>query len=50
MRKEAYSAYAAVTNDEAQRSIRPFYEVVRTKRGNETGRYNLQTLIFHKYR
>ena len=28
MRKEAYLAYAAVTKDEAQRSIRPFYEVV----------------------
>ena len=27
-RNEAYLTYAAVTRDEAQRSIRPFYEVV----------------------
>ncbi|HNS57024.1 MAG TPA: hypothetical protein PKO34_08215 [Smithellaceae bacterium] len=28
MRNEAYLAYAAVTKDEAQRSIRPFYDAV----------------------
>ncbi|MEQ8163841.1 MAG: hypothetical protein ABRQ34_09980 [Smithellaceae bacterium] len=28
MRNEAYLAYAAVTKNEAQRSIRPFYEPV----------------------
>jgi hypothetical protein len=30
MRNEAYLAYAAVTMDEAQRSIRLFYEAVKT--------------------
>ena len=29
MRNEAYSAYAAMTNDEVQRSIRTFYEAVK---------------------
>jgi len=29
MRNEAYLAYAAVTRDEAQRSIRPFYDAVK---------------------
>ncbi len=28
MRNEAYLAYAAMTNDEVQRSIRTFYEAV----------------------
>ena len=28
MRNETYLAYVAVTNDEAQRSIRPFYKAV----------------------
>jgi len=32
MRKEAYLAYAAVTKDKAQRSIRPFYVAVKYKR------------------
>jgi len=31
MRREAYFAYAAVAKDEAQRSIRPFYEAVKDK-------------------
>jgi len=31
MRNETYLTYAAVTKDEAQRSIRPFYDAVITE-------------------
>ncbi|MEQ8180720.1 MAG: hypothetical protein ABRQ30_01400 [Smithellaceae bacterium] len=33
MRNEAYLAYAAVTKDEAQHSIRLFYDAVITEEG-----------------
>ena len=38
MRNEAYLAYAAMTNDEVQRSIRTFYEAVKVHHHEYTHR------------
>jgi hypothetical protein len=56
MRNEAYiEKYAAVTNDEAQRSGWTFYEAVKRGRGNdrgltEAGKWRWEPLWFWSFR
>jgi len=45
MRNEAYLTYAAMTNDEVQRSIRTFYEAVNTGVARHDRRH--KTIPFH---